>query len=122
MSTGEINPPVTASHNLSLKIVLKNNSRIRLEFKRSFLKQDKVTFNSNSVLNIFIVYELDTWLRDLNTDFTLKDRLLGSLKLFKNADLDKYKYSSYRIVFDSCLEFLLTDGSVGKSVIILELI
>ena len=38
--------------------------------------------------------------------------------LTKNPDLDKYKYSGYSIGCDSCLEFLLTDGRVGKNVII----
>ena len=32
-------------------------------------------------------------IRDLNTDFTLGNFLLGSVKLTKNADLDKYKYT-----------------------------
>ena len=35
-----------------------------------------------------------------------------------NADLDKYKYSGYDIGFDSRSEFLFTDGSLGKNVII----
>ena len=32
----------------------------------------------------------------------------------KNADLDKYKSSGYNTGFDSCSEFLFTDGSMGK--------
>ena len=48
-----------------------NNARIRLEFKGSCLKQeDKAPFSPNNVINSFIAYELDTWSRDLNTDFT----------------------------------------------------
>ena len=35
----------------------------------------------------FIGYELDTWSRDLNSDFTLKYCLLRGVKLVKNADL-----------------------------------
>ena len=35
----------------------------------------------------------------------------------KNADLDKYEYSSFGTGFDSCSEFLFTDGSYGKNVI-----
>ena len=34
----------------------------------------------------FIAYELDTWSRDLNSDFTLKYCLLRGVKLVKNAD------------------------------------
>ena len=50
--------------------------------------------------------------------FLLNNCLFGSVKLNKNAGLDKYKYSSYSIGFDSRSEFLFTDGSVGKNAII----
>ena len=49
---------------------------------------------------------------------TLNSCFLRSIKLTKNADLDKYKESSYDIAFDSCSEFLFTDGSMEKNVII----
>ena len=41
--------------------------------------------------NIYISYTLTQSLWNLNTDFTLKNCLLGSVKVTKNADLDKYK-------------------------------
>ena len=44
--------------------------------------------------------------------------LFGSVKLTKNADPEKYKYSDYSIGFDSRSEFLFTDGSMGRNVII----
>ena len=43
--------------------------------------------------------------------------LIGYVKLTKNADSNKYKYSSYGIGFDSRSEFSLTDRSMGKNVI-----
>ena len=61
---------------------------------------------------------INPWLRNLNTDFTLNNGFFRSVKLNKNADLDKYKYSGYAIGFDSRSEFSLTDGSVGKNIII----
>ena len=64
-----------------------------------------------------IVYELDTWSQDLNSDFTLKDRLFGGVKLSKNADPDKYVYTGYGIGFNSLSEFSLHDGSMDKNVI-----
>ena len=101
------------------KLIWLNNSKIRLKFKGSCLKQkDKAPFTPNNVLNLFIVYELDRWSRDLNTDFFLKDCLFGAVKLSKNADPDKYKYSGYGVKFDSRSEFLLSDGNMGKNVII----
>ena len=57
------------------------------------------------VINIYISYILNQWPRDLNTDFTFCSCLFGSVKPTKNADLDKYKYSGYSILFDSRSEF-----------------
>ena len=71
-----------------------NSSKIRLKFKGNCLKQeDKASFTLDNVVTLFIVCELDRWSRDLNTDFTLKECLFGSVKLTKNADADKCKYS-----------------------------
>ena len=73
---------------------------------------------SLSVVNLYICYTLDRWSRDLDTDFTLGNCLFGSVKLTKNSDLDKYKYSDYEIGFDSRSQFSFTNGSMGKNVII----
>ena len=44
--------------------------------------------------------------------------MFGAVKLTKNADPDKHKYSGYGIGFDLRSEFLLSDGSMGKNVVI----
>ena len=93
-------PPYTTSKSLSPKLVL-YNSEIRLTFKGTCLKQDKATFTSKIKVNLFVAYELDTWSKDLSTDFTLTNCLFGSVKLTKNANSDKYKYSGYEIRFNS---------------------
>ena len=49
------------------------------------------------VINLFISCTLGPQLKNLNTDFTLGICLFGSVKLTKNADLDKYKYTVYDI-------------------------
>ena len=69
------------------------------------------------VINLYISYILNAQLRNLNTCFTLNNCLFGSVKLTKNADLDRYKYSGYCISFDFLSDFLFTDGSMGKNVI-----
>ena len=46
------------------------------------------------VMNLYISYTISPWLRNLNTDFTLNNCIFGSVKLNKNADPGKYKYSS----------------------------
>ena len=45
-------------------------------------------------------------------------RLFGTVKLTKNAEPDKYKYSCYGMGFHSCSEFPLADGGMVKNVII----
>ena len=57
------------------------------------------------VINIYISYALNPWLRNLNTDVTLRNCLLGFVKLTKNADPDEFKYSGYSIKSDSRSEF-----------------
>ena len=69
-----------------------------------------------NVINLSISYTLNPRLRNFNTDFTLGSCLFRSVKLTKNADLDKYKYSGYGIGFDSRSEVLFTN-SFGKNAI-----
>ena len=88
-----------------------------------------INFNGHSLINnnisisekeihLYISYILNTTLRNLNTDFTLNNCLFGSVKVTKNADLDKYKYSGYGTGFDFRSEVSFTDGSMRKNVII----
>ena len=42
------------------------------------------------VINLYTSYTLDPQLRNLNSDFTLGNCLFGSVKLTRNADLNKY--------------------------------
>ena len=46
-------------------------------------------------VNLFFVYELDTWSKNSSAAFTLKYCLFGAVKLDKNADPYKFCYSRY---------------------------
>ena len=74
------------------------------------------------VINLYISYTLDTWSRDLNTDFTLRNCLFAAVKLTKNDDPDECRYRLYGIEFGARSPFPLPDGICGKNVIIFELI
>ena len=50
-----------------------------------------------TVINLYTSYTVGPQLRNFNTDFTLSNCLFGSVKLTKNADLEKYKYTGYDI-------------------------
>ena len=76
---------------------------------KNCLKEDKE-------IKLFIPYELDTWSRDLNTDFTLKDCSFRAVKLSNNVNWDKYIYTGSGIGFDSRSEFSLPDNSMSKNV------
>ena len=51
------------------------------------------------------------WPFKQSVDFTLGNSLFGAVKLTKNADFDKYKYSGYGIGFDAHGNFSLSGGS-----------
>ena len=74
------------------------------------------------VINLSISYTLGSHLKNSDTDLILINCLFGSAKLTKNADIDKYMYTSYSIGFDSRSDFLFTDGSYGEMSFFLELI
>ena len=98
MSNEKLKPLYTPKKKLFSKLKW-NKSRIRLRFEESCLKQeDTAPFMPKNVVNLVIVYELDTWSRDLNDKFTLKDCLSGNVELTKNADHDKHSYSECGIV------------------------
>ena len=87
--------------------------RARVKFNGQCLKQDKVTFSHGKVVNIYIVYEINLWPFKQSDDPLLEYSLLGAVKLVKNVDIDKYKYSGYGIVirFDTRGSFSLSSGS-----------
>ena len=74
------------------------------------------------MVNIYIVYEINLWLYIVGQDFALRNFLFGAIKLTKNADFGKYKYSEYSIGFDTHRSFLLVNGGgFGKNVIMVSL-
>ena len=54
---------------------------------------------AKKAINLYISYTLGPLLRSLNTDFTLGNCLFIPVKLTKNTDLDRYKYTGYSIGF-----------------------
>ena len=112
----------------SIENITKSNSNFAPTFVDHHVLPD-IDFNGHclinnnisitkKVINLYISYTLRHQLRNLNTDFTLGNCLFGSVKLTKNSDLDKYKYTGCGIGFDSRSEFLFTDGSYEKNVVI----
>ena len=115
MSNEKINSITTSNYNQTPKPVY-NNAGIKLNFNTDLLKQNKVPYNHGPIVNIYIVYKLDTVIND--SGVTLENCFIGAVKLTKNADIDKFKYSGYDIGFDSKGSFSHPSGGYGKNVII----
>ena len=60
MSDESIKSPSTSTNilNLSLNYFV---IKIRIEFKESYLKQDKISFNHGKIVNIYTVYEINKY-------------------------------------------------------------
>ena len=69
-----------------------------------------------NVVNMYIVYEITSDYKDINYP-TLENCLFGSVKLTKNADIDKYGYSEYGIGVDRNTSFSV-GNEIGKNAII----
>ena len=117
LSTENITTSTTADSIFSPSIRCYEDSNFYLIFKARDLKQRITTFTPSDIIIYFIISELDTWSRKLNSDFNLKGYLFGGVKLAENAEPDKYVYSGCGIGFDSGLLFSIPNFDWGKNVI-----
>ena len=118
LSDESFKPPTTSVN--SLNPALKYyGTETRVKFTGSCLKQSKIIYTHEKVVNIYIVYELGASSSHFD-DHTLKSCLFGAVTLTKNADIDKYGYSGYGIGFDRRGSFSFPSGGYGQNVLILE--
>ena len=94
-----------------------DSKKIKLKFNGSCLVQGQITYTPKTIVNIYIVYAI-TKKNSISSYPTLENCLFGAVKLTKNPDFDKYKYSGYGIGFDRRGEFSFGDG-FGQNIIIL---
>ena len=90
---------------------------MRVKFTGSCLKQSVISYTHRKIVNIYVVYELGASTSN-NNDPTRKNCLFGAVTLTKNADIDKYGYSSYGIRFDRRSSFSFPGGGFGKNVLL----
>ena len=91
-------------------------SKIRIKFNGSFLNRFRPTILHGDLVNIYIVYEITDYLNVSNYP-TIENCLFGSVKLTKNAGIDKYRCFGYGIGFDRKGFFSYHSGGTGKNVI-----
>ena len=117
VSNESIKASTTSNNTLTPEVNYHINTKTRVKFKGSCLKQSNLTFTYNKILNIYIVYQLGASSSRIS-DPTLKKCLFGAVALPKNADIDNYKYSGYGIGFDRRSSFSFPSGGFGQNVLI----
>ena len=93
LSAESIKPPATSDNRLSPALNY-YGTKTRVKYTGSCLQQPKVPYTHGTIVNIYIVYGLGAS-SSHSDDPTLKNCLFGTVTLTKNADIDKYGYSSY---------------------------
>ena len=79
----EVIEPSTASNNSLAPELSYFDNKVRVKFDRSSLKEDKMTFT----------HAINLWNYVDSSDPALGNYLFGAVKIVKNSDIDKYKYS-----------------------------
>ena len=99
--------------------ILKNDERLYVYLQGNHFQQNNVLTSSNdhvinkNVVNIYIVYKLDTLASTGDKSFTIQNALFGAMQITKNAtDNTKNNYKGYGICFDERSEFghTITEG------------
>ena len=102
--------PYAASDNSLTPLIDCYCSKVRVKFNKLCLKEpNKLTYDYGKKVNIYIYYELGASSSN-DGNPTLKDCLIGAVTLTKNADIEKYGYSSYGIGFDRRSSFSFPGG------------
>ena len=97
-----------------------DNERMSVRLEGTYFKQMRLLRpNNDNIINIYIVFLIDTISNSRNTDYTVQNALFGGVKITKNAtDTSKHKYEGYGICFDEGGTFGKGNISNGKNVLI----
>ena len=99
--------------------ILKNDERMYVYLNGNHFQQNNVLTSNNdhvinnNVVNIYIVYKLDTIASSRDTTFTMQNGLFGAMQITKNVDNSKNNHKGYGICFDETSEFGHTVTEVG---------
>ena len=98
LSAETIKPRSTSDNNLN-PAKSYYTTKTRVKFTGSCLQQPKASYTHGTIVNIYIVYELGAS-GSHSDDPMLENCLFSAVTLTGNANINKYGYSGYAIVFD----------------------
>ena len=99
--------------------ILKNDERLYVYLQGNHFQQKNVLTSNHdhvvnkNIVNIYIVYKLDSLASTRDISFTIQNALFGEMQITKNAtDDSKNNYKGYGICFDEGSEFghTITEG------------
>ena len=77
------------------------NGKVNVKSNNSVLVQESFpSLYSNFILNLYIVYELNTWSLNPINNSVLKNCLFGTVKIVRNTIKSKFTYNGTGIIFD----------------------
>ena len=86
MSDQSIKTPST-TNNIFNPLLDHAGTKTRAEFNRSYLKQEKISFDHGKIINIYIVYERNENF-NISSYPTFENCLFGVVKFKKRPDID----------------------------------
>ena len=98
-------------------IIASENGKLNVRFSENLLKQSKIHYNHDKVLNIYIPYELRNRSNN-NPDTTLENCLFGAVKITKDVNTSKYNCNGYGIGFNAGSSFSFGNNLNANIVII----
>ena len=103
---------ISTSNNSLFQSINHYRDKVRLKFKGSILQQKAIKYNHGKVVNLYVVYEIINF--KYNNSPILTNATFGAIKITKNADIKKYRYSGYGIGFDSQIFFNRPSGRISR--------
>ena len=90
MSDERINSITTSNYSITPGLS-HYGTKTRVKLSGSCLKQDKVTYNHGTIVNMYTVYEISKTF-NISSYTTSENCLFGAVSLTKHVDIDQYKY------------------------------
>ena len=119
MSDERINSVETRNYDITRNLNY-YGTKTWVEINGSCSKQDKVSFDHEKVVSIYIVFDISKSIS--SSDYPTPEKcLFGAVSLTKNAFIDKCKYSVYGIEFDRRGSFSFPGTGLGRNVVIFGL-
>ena len=93
--------------------------RIGIKFDKDSLAVEQKNY-STKIVNVYIIYDLQSWPRNPADNFKFKNCLFGATNVVKNSDKEKYIYRGYGITIVSASSWSFSNGTARNVIVFVE--